>query len=193
MPFNFENSKKVFLAKKDKSSIQQIDQKIRSLCEKINKKENYFTTSSCSGRITLLQDEEKKLPNLFLYRTHNKITFKNFKKILQETAKKSRGTILFKQEPALLVISCKNQDAQWKLFQLARNNGWKKSGILSMDKKNLIELFATENIMLPIIKNKKILADDEFLKIIVKKANQNLEKTWEKIERLEMLIENINN
>ena len=191
MTFNFENSKKVFLAKKDKSSMQQIDEKIRILCEKINQRKDYFTTSSCSGRIVLLADEEKKLPGLFLYRTHNKINLKNFKKILQDTTKIAQGTILFKQEPALLVVACKNKENQWKLFSEARNNGWKKSGILSMDKKNLIELFATEHISFPIIKNKKILVDDNFLKILVKKANENLKKTWEKIKRLEELLEEL--
>jgi len=32
------------------------------------------------------------------------------------------------------------------------------------------------------------LVDDEFLKVVVEKANSNLERSWEKIERLEGLV-----
>jgi tRNA wybutosine-synthesizing protein 3 len=98
------------------------------------------------------------------------------------------GTVLFKQEPCLVVVSCKEKEGQWQLFSAARNNGWKKSGILSMDKKRLIELMASENISFPIFKDGKILVDDDFLKLILKKSNDNLEKCWVKIERLKALI-----
>ena len=53
-------------AKIDKSSIGKWAEKISGLCGKINSKENYYTTSSCSGRILLLIDQEKKGEDLFL-------------------------------------------------------------------------------------------------------------------------------
>lgn len=196
MVFNFDNSKKVLLSKKDKSSKGSLDKKIIGLCNWINKNNNYFTTSSCSGRIVLIIEENKKKPNLFLFRIHDKISpeklkqelnkivrDKNLKKILENKM------IYFKQEPCLLVVSCRDKNYQWKFFNLARNNGWKKSGILSLNKKFLVELMSTENISFPIVKNRKILVSDDFLKIVVKKANNNLERGWEKIERLKKLIQ----
>ena len=51
MTFNFDSTKKDILNKKDKSNIGFIDGKISKLCNLINSKEDYFTTSSCSGRI----------------------------------------------------------------------------------------------------------------------------------------------
>ena len=189
--FNFDNSKQVFLSKKDKSSIQRIDLPIKNLCEKINQKKDYFTTSSCSGRIVLIKDETKKQPGLFLFRSHKKITIEELKHSLENIKNKNKSLILFKQEPCLLVVSCRNKTAQWKLFQLSRNNGWKKSGILSIDKKLLIELFSTENISFPIVEKNNLLVDGNFLNIIVKKANENLEKCWDKIKRLENLLESL--
>jgi tRNA(Phe) wybutosine-synthesizing methylase Tyw3 len=106
------------------------------------------------------------------------------KGILDAAEKIQEGIIMFKQEPCLVVISCRNKDKQWKLFSQARNNGWKKSGILSLDKKLLIELMSSENISFPIIKDGEILIDDKFLEIILEKANSNLEKGWEKINQL---------
>ena len=182
MTFNFNNSKKMALAKKDKSSIQEVDKPIKNLCDKINKKDNYFTTSSCSGRIVLIKDEIKKKQGLFLFKTHEKINFKELKEEIKKASNKvKKGMVMFKQEPCLVVVSCRNKNNQWNLFSKARNNGWKKSGILSIDKKLLIELMSTENISFPVINNSKILVDNEFLKLIVKKANSNLERGWEKL------------
>ncbi len=206
MAFNFENSKNVFLSKKDKSDKQSWDEKIAKLCKEINNKKNYFTTSSCSGRIVLIIEENKKKPNLFLFRTHDKIKFSELKKELRKICKDNYNnrknlknklrnkinlknkTIYFKQEPCILVVSCRNKESQWKLFNLTRNNGWKKSGILTLDKKFLIELMSTENISFPVCNKSRVLVDDDFLKIIVKKANNNLERGWGKIERLKKLI-----
>ena len=47
---------------------------------------------------------------------------------------------------------------------------------------------ASENMSFPIYKDEKILVNDEFLKIVLEKANSNLEKGWKKIERLKKLI-----
>ena len=191
MTFNFENSKKVFLLKKDKSNKQSIDKKIKRLCGIINKNKNYFTTSSCSGRIILIIDDEKKKPGLFLFKSHEKITFNKLKNEIKKiiiNIKLKNKIIFLKQEPCLLVVSCKNKKNQWKLFSLARNNGWKKSGILSLNKKFLIELISTENLSFPIIKNNKLLVNSDFIKIVIKKSNKNLERGWKKINRLEKLI-----
>ncbi len=190
MTFNFENSKKLALGKKDKSSIRGVDAPIRNLVSFVNAHDDYFTTSSCSGRIVLIKDEDKKQKGLFLFRTHEKISFEKLKEALEKIAGEDKKImVMFKQEPCLLVVSCRDKDSQWKLFSFARNNGWKKSGILSVDKKFLIELMATETISFPIIDGGKILVSDDFLKLVLEKANKNLKKGWEKIKRLEWLME----
>ena len=196
MTFNFNNSKKMALSKKDKSSISGIDKQIVKLCDKINEREDYFTTSSCSGRIVLIKDSEKKGPGLFLFRSHAKVSFKELKGELEKLVPpthpgKQRGVVIFKQEPCLVVVSCKDKENQWKLFSKARNNGWKKSGILSVDKKRLVELMSSENISFPVIKDGKVLVDDYFLKVVLKKGNDNLEKGWGKIDRLKVELEKI--
>lgn len=177
------------LGKGDKSSIHSIDEPIVKLCEKINSSDDYFTTSSCSGRIVLIRDEVKKMPGLFLFRSHDKISFGELRKELDKlVSEKIEGTVLFKQEPCLIVVSCVDAESQWKLFSAARNNGWKKSGILSIDKKRLVELMSSENISFPVYADGKVLVDDDFLKVVLEKANGNLEKCWGKIDRLVKLI-----
>lgn len=188
--FNFESTKKDILGKTDKSNVGGIDKPIRELCELINKSSDYFTNSSCSGRITLIDDRDKKAPGVFLFRSHEKVNLDDLKKGLVEASEKvSEGLVFFKQEPCLVVVSCRDKDKQWELFSEARNNGWKKSGILSLDRKMLVELMSSENISFPVIKDGRILVDDEILEIVLEKANSNLEKGWDKIDSLKKLFE----
>ena len=190
MSFNFESTKKDILGKEDKSNVGGIDKPIIGLCDLINESEDYFTTSSCSGRITLIDDQEKKAPGVFLFRSHESVEFDELKNGIVEASKKvSEGLVFFKQEPCLVVVSCKDSKKQWELFSEARNNGWKKSGILSVDRKLLVELMSSENISFPVIKDGEILVSDEMLKIVLEKANKNLEKGWDKIDRLKKLFE----
>ena len=108
MTFNFNNSKNVFLRKKDKSNKGSFDEKIVNLINKINSKDNYFTTSSCSGRTVLIIDEKKKMPGLFLFRSHKKISLNQLKKEINKilTKKVNNKIIYFKQEPCILIVSC---------------------------------------------------------------------------------------
>ena len=69
----FERRKQDVLGKEDKSSIGGIDEKIKKLCDIINKKKEYYTLSSCSGRIVLIRNIDKKQPGLFFFVSHDKI------------------------------------------------------------------------------------------------------------------------
>ena len=71
---NFEKEKKDFLIKKDKSKKGIIDKEIKSLIDFINSLDNYYTTSSCSGRIMLLiKKSDKKQDSSWLFSSHQKI------------------------------------------------------------------------------------------------------------------------
>ena len=180
----FSKRKKDVLLKLDKSHIGKWDEKIAELCNKINSLENYYTTSSCSGRIILMIDAEKKGENLFVAFYHNKISFEELKKGLNLALKKN-NKIKFKLEPCILHVSCKTLEDAEKLYEKAKLAGWKKSGIVGVKNGFTAELNSTEKLEFPIIQNKKILVDDDFLKIVLDEANKKLEKSWMKIKKLE--------
>ncbi len=191
----FLQRKKDILSKKDKSHIGKWDKKIRGLCEKINKLESYYTTSSCSGRIILIADQDEKARDLFLKRYHDLISFEQLKKDLEEvfqstihpttTSKQGEGLIKFKLDPCALHVACKTLEDANKLYSKAKLAGWKKSGIIAIDKRYIIELNSTERLEFPIISNGEILVNNEFLEILIKRANEKLENTWRKIKALE--------
>jgi tRNA wybutosine-synthesizing protein 3 len=182
----FKEGKKKQLLKEDKSNIGEWDSRIAELCNKINNNTNYYTTSSCSGRIVLLKASEEKQPNAFLYRTHEKINFLKLKKALENT--KYEGLVEFQQTSSILhAASISLKDAQ-ELVTKAKLAGWKRSGIMATGKRYMVELHSTESMSFPIMNNKIILVDDNYLKLIVEIANNKLERVWKKIERLKNLL-----
>lgn len=183
----FQKRKKDILSKSDKSSIGKWDKKIEGLCDKINSLENYYTTSSCSGRIILMIDAEKKGKDLFVFVSHDKISFEELKNELNLALKRNES-IKFKFEPCILHVSCKTLEDAEKFLEKGKLAGWKKSGIIGMKNGITLELNSTEKLEFPIIQDKKILVDDNFLKIVVDEANKKLEKSWMKIEKLESMM-----
>jgi len=183
---NFQQRKKAILSKLDKSSIGKWDEKIIPLCDKLNSSENFYTTSSCSGRIVLMIEQDKKAKNLFLKVWHDKISFKELKESLIKI--QTKELIKFKLEPPILHLACKDLDSASEFLEKAKHIGWKRSGILTYKKNIILELNSTEKLEFPIIKDKRILVDDEFLKLIVELSNKKLEKGWKKIKKLKKLV-----
>jgi tRNA wybutosine-synthesizing protein 3 len=183
---DFEKEKKDFLTKKDKSKKGCIDSKIKKLVKRINSFEDCYTTSSCSGRILLLTipASNKKNEVKYLFCSHEKIRYDELKKIIK-SKKLPKCIVWFRVEPVILHIACKNINCARKLLNLARNIGFRRSGVISIRKSKIVlELVSTEKIDAIVSKNGKIVIGEDYFKVIVKEGNRKLEKTWRKIDRL---------
>jgi len=186
---DFLLNKKKQLSRKDSSNIGEWHEKIKALCEKINNKENYYTTSSCSGRIVLLKSSDKKIENAFLFRSHEKLVFKDFKKVLKKID--YNGIVEFQQTPCILHVACRTIEDAFEIVRLAKLAGWKRSGIMSVDKKNrrvMVELHSTESMSFPIMNKKNLLVSEDCIKIVICIANSKLERVWKKIKKLESFL-----
>jgi len=180
----FERRKQDCLKKDDKSSIGEWDKPILSLCEKINKKREFYTLSSCSGRIVLVKNLEKKQPGMFVLRSHETVRFDEILHVLGK-AEEAKETLIFKQEPPILHVCCDKLEDAEKLLEKARESGWKNSGIMSTSGRIVLELRSTEYLALPIMEKGKLLVNEEFIKILLKESNKRLENGWGKIKKLE--------
>ncbi len=183
---DFSSKKQKQLSKTDKSNIGKWDDKIKGLCDKLNAKKNYYTTSSCGGRIVLLKQSDEKIENAFLFRTHKKISFNELKKALIGVG--FDGLVEFKQNSCILHVACASLDDAQKLVDEAKFAGWKRSGIMATRRRYMVELHSTESMSFPIMDKGKVLVEDDFLKLIVNEANEKLERAWAKIEKLRKLI-----
>lgn len=176
----FQNQKKTFLRKLDKSKKGEIDKEIKSLIKLINKSKNYYTTSSCSGRIVLLAKKEKKKGSKWLFSSHKKISFKEIKNSLKTLPKQD---VYFRFEPLILHVAADSIENAQKLVNKARDIGFKRTGIQSTKNKIIIEIASTEILNTIIAKNKKLLVNDSYLKVLIKEANKKIEQNNKKIKK----------
>ncbi len=161
--------------KLDKSPQGFIDPDILPLLSKINKK--YTTTSSCSGRITLMKGVKKGEVE-WLYKTHTKASATEVYKVLQK-----QSPLRFFYEPLILHFQCKDQEQAEDVLQSLQNNGFQRSYLRSF-KNWTIEINETG-------KMETILTKDlskEYIALLVKEANLRLKKTKENITKLEILF-----
>jgi tRNA wybutosine-synthesizing protein 3 len=183
----FVQRKTAVLLKLDKSSIGEWDIKIKKLCEKINNLQDFYTTSSCSGRVILMIQQDKKENDLFLKVWHEKVSFNELKRELNKFVK-FKGIIKFKLEPPIIHIACRDMKRATEMLEKAKYIGFKRSGLLTFDKNIILELNTSERMEFPIVKNGKILVNDEFLKLVVGMSNEKMGKWWEKIKKLEKSV-----
>jgi tRNA wybutosine-synthesizing protein 3 len=175
------------LGKKDKSKKGSLDEKALPIIQAINAHPDYYTTSSCSGRIYFIERNEfgKKNETQWIYASHNLIS----KEDLFEACKKiSAGTIWFRQEGPILHIACKDIASAEKMLQCARNVGYKRAGAFNLQNKIFIEVIATENIEVPIADEGKMLVDNSYIEYLGKLANTKLEKSWKTLTKFEEAV-----
>lgn len=162
-----------------------VDEMLVPFLKKFNKKENYFTTSSCCGRIMLLgsDENETKQPKMFVGKWHRKVKFNELYSTLEK--KTNHKEIWFKQEPFIFHIVAKNLDYAKKILNLKKNYGIRRGGIFIVeDGRYIVELIGSNNISVPIKFDNEILLNKKQLKIILKKANLKLEKNYKTLKEL---------
>lgn len=177
---DFSEQKKQVLSRIDKSKKGEIDDGIKAVVDIINSKSNYYTTSSCSGRIILIQKKStKKYDCEWILVSHNKIKFDDVKKAL---LKPLDYKVWFRQEPMILHVACKTLEDARDFLKLARQV-YKRAGIISPSGKIIVEIIGSEFMDTVISKDKKILVSDEYLNILVDEANIKLSSNKAGINR----------
>jgi len=107
------------------------------------------------------------------------------KKALSEVRE---GLVKFKSESPILHVGCRTLGFSQFLVNNAKKAGFKRSGIMTTSDKYMVEVSSSEKLELPIVKNGKILVDDEFLFELVNQVNARRKNGWKKINRLTELI-----
>jgi tRNA wybutosine-synthesizing protein 3 len=170
----------------DKSKIGQVDKEVKNLIDFLNKSKDFYTTSSCSGRILLIElsEDNRKDKAKWLFISHDRVSFRDLLKTLKKY--KSKREFWFKQEPLILHVCARNLKEAEKLMTLAIYSGFKKASIIALSRRVIVEIRGTDYISCLIGKNKKILVDENYLKELLNLANKKLKRNLEKKERFFM-------
>ncbi|MFH1506058.1 MAG: tRNA wybutosine-synthesizing 3 family protein [archaeon] len=190
---DFDLQKKKYLGKiykPDNSKKGTVDKQVSKLLDKINKLDDYYTTSSCAGRITLFiqAESDKKCDSGWLSVSHEPVNFKEVMSVLAELPKE---TVWFRMESSILHISCRDMEAAEKMLMAVKCAGFKHSGIMDCSKRLMLELISSERMDVPISKDKELLVSEDYIKFLIENANKKLKKTREKIKKLEGLLKSL--
>ncbi|MCX6803415.1 MAG: hypothetical protein NTY48_02475 [Candidatus Diapherotrites archaeon] len=180
----FEMTKKHHLnTYEEAKKMGRMDKDFIPLCNYIAKTKNYFTTSSCAGRIALISlgPEETKQESAFYRKWHRKVKPKE----VLEAFKEYKGSVLwFKQEPLIFHLGTNSIENAKKILELCEKTGIKRAGIKSAKEgKYIIEMLGTQNITTPIV-DQKMRASEEYVKYLAKKGNEKFEKNQALIKKL---------
>ncbi len=162
------------------------DQKMIKLCRFVNSTKNFFTSSSCAGRIALLSVKSigKKQPKAFHRKWHRKVALKEVVEGLGEKAREKE--LWFKLDPFILHIGTNNLENARRILKCMRLAGIKRGGImLAKQEKFLVELQGTHTMSLPIKNEGTVLVEKGYLSFIVKQANEKLVENYERLRLFE--------
>lgn len=182
------NSKKQALRKLNAAvTAGEADEKALPLIRKINASQEYYTTSSCAGRIALigLAKFGSKKDSGFLGRWHGPAKWAEFCKCLRPEGRKQAW---MKAEPPILHVKCADLASAQKLLNTAYNTGWKYSSIKSLRDGVLVEIGSSERMELPVAIGGKLIATESYLRTVLRLANEKLRKAQGKLKRLEKAL-----
>ncbi|HHQ45390.1 MAG TPA: hypothetical protein ENN13_04555 [Candidatus Altiarchaeales archaeon] len=163
-------------------SAGDVDTPIIPLLDYINGLEDFYSTSSCSGRIALLDFNGVKGEGGFFGMWHEPVDLKT---VLAEI-KKPEYTLWFKVEPAIFHIAARSVEDALTFLQVCRDSGYKRGGVQSAKKERvIIEIVGTKKIECPIMNADGMLVTEEYVKQLVEIGNKYLKDGEKQVKRLE--------
>ncbi|MEM4390298.1 MAG: hypothetical protein QXX06_00385 [Candidatus Diapherotrites archaeon] len=162
----------------------KVDPQIVSLCEFVKSTKNYFTSSSCSGRILLIEKlGVRKIDNFFHRKWHREISKSE---LLEALDVQTSGELWFRVDPFILHLGCADLESAIIAFNAMKKAGVKRGGIIVAEpEKFLIEFQGTNVMSFPIKVNEVLLANDLLIDNLVLKANALLVENYRRLARLE--------
>ncbi|XP_069571955.1 tRNA wybutosine-synthesizing protein 3 homolog isoform X3 [Brachyistius frenatus] len=161
MEKRFSQRKQQCLNKLDVSKKGSVDEGIQHVVCLLNRREEYFTTSSCSGRVILIdggpeRSHVQKKNCVWLFVTHHKCTSDD----LICGVARSTGNSVLKFEPFVLHVQCRN-----------------------LENAQLMAVRSTHGLEVPLTHEGKLLVEHEYIHFLTQTVNQMMEENIRRIHR----------
>jgi tRNA wybutosine-synthesizing protein 3 len=181
----FEEEKKRALGR-----LQQrgADEEVEELLERINRLDDFFTTSSCSGRIVLiwLPEVGAKRDARFIGKWHRPVGKTEVLAAMSDGESSRNGDVWLIAQSPIMHVACKSLEKATMLLRIAIDSGFKYSGIKAIGKdkgKVMVEIMSTERMDVPLASNCRMFYSEAYLDFVVSKANFMLSRGKEKLNR----------
>jgi tRNA wybutosine-synthesizing protein 3 len=185
----FLDAKEQALKSLDKACREQkVDEGILPLLELINRIEGCYTSSSCAGRIVLLEIPQigDKRGATFLGIWHRTIQPEELEAAATHA---SHGLLWILAQAPILHIGVQTSELADTMVKIAVSCGFKNSAVKSTGKKIVIEFCSTERLDAPIGRDGQLFCERDYLSLLVDIANEVIERSQKKLTRLEKRLQ----
>ncbi|KAM9845092.1 tRNA wybutosine-synthesizing protein 3 homolog [Aulostomus maculatus] len=185
MEKNFRLWKQQRLNKLDASKKGSVDEDIVPVVSLLNGCEDYFTTSSCSGRIIVIDGAPdrcgvQKQDCVWLFVSHH--TCKPDDLVCAVAG--ASGDAVLKFEPFVLHVQCRRLEDAQLLHSVAVQSGFRNSGLtVSKTGKIMAAVRCTHGLEVPVSHQGRLLVTHDYIHFLTQVANQKIEENLQRIHR----------
>ncbi len=162
----------------------RVDDDVIPIIELINRREDSFTTSSCAGRIGLLELPElgDKRNAVFHGKWHRTVTVEEFSAAM---ARYERYLLYLLVQPPIFHVYCRTLEEAKEVIRMGRASGFKDSAFRSIEPPYLVALVTTEHLNVPLAGGGTLFPGHEYIDFLVERANAAFVRARGKMKRLE--------
>ncbi len=162
----------------------KVDEDIIDLLLLINSIKGIYTTSSCSGRIGIIEEPAlgAKPLSRWLIKVHRPIEFEEAKNALKDARE---GLIFLKSQPPIFHVVAEDMEKAKKLHELGLASGFKYTTFKVISNRYLVEINATEYLTAPLGKDGNVLVNEEYLRFAIEVGNSMLRHSKGRLPRIE--------
>jgi len=188
----FQSNKKKALKSFEEAKLNKnIDEGIIPILDILNKNPNYYTSSSCYGRIVLLEipDIGDKKNAIWLGKWHKTISYDD---IISSLDISRKGQLWILAQSPIIHIGAKDLDAADRILKIGISCGFKNSGIKSISKNIIVEICSTERLDAPVGRDGKFFCNKDYLNLLIDIANRIFIKSNDKLSKFKTALLNKN-
>ncbi len=162
----------------------KVDGDIIGLLLLINSIRGIYTTSSCSGRIGIIEEPAlgAKPLSRWLIKVHRPIKFGEARGALKNA---KEGLIFLKSQPPIFHVVAEDMENAKRLHELGLASGFKYTTFKVVSTRHLVEINATEYLTAPLGRDGRVLVSDEYLRFAVNVGNSMLRRSKGRLPRLQ--------
>ncbi|CAF1576015.1 unnamed protein product [Rotaria magnacalcarata] len=181
--------------KEDLSRKHSIDDYIVNVINRINGHNDYYTSSSCSGRTLVLSSSSTvtsstKSDCQWLYVTHEHADLEAVLNCLEQRPKEI-DMVSIKFEAFILHVICRTLECAKVLLNIALECGYRNSGlVISNQGKITLAIRSTHVLEVPLVIGGNLAVDQNYITQIVSIANEKMTANKTKIDKFSLCIEN---
>ena len=168
----------------------KVDEDIIDLLLLINSIKGVYTTSSCSGRIGIIEEPAlgAKPLSRWLIKVHRPIEFGEAREALKNARE---GLIFLKSQPPIFHVVAEDMERAKRLHELGLASGFKYTTFKVVSTRHLVEINATEYLTAPLGKDGRVLVSDEYLRFAIEIGNSMLRRSKDRLPRLQENFRNL--